>query len=151
MKIDIEAIKGPVVQETATGRGVKAHQPVSLVQAVLRKIAEKLSTEASVRSGREDLNDFLQYLEQVRNVRVVDIKDGSLIITVDIRSLQILEELWKDYCQGHLSEMAQKFLVSEDVLKEFGLSEVRLTTTIAEEEYRTCRDFFERPGEFYWD
>ncbi|KAJ7388927.1 hypothetical protein OS493_034853, partial [Desmophyllum pertusum] len=38
--------------------------------------------------------------------------------------------------------MAQKFLVTEDLLKELGLIEVKLMTTIPEEEYKACREYF---------
>ena len=73
---------------------------------------------------------------------IVDVKTGSLIITVECSSLQILDELWIDYKTGHLNEMAQKYLVTEDVLKAFGLTELKLKTTIVEEEYRACREVF---------
>ncbi len=80
---------------------------------------------------------------------IVDTKSGSLIITVECGSLEILDELWEDYCTGYLNEMAQRFLVSEEILKELGLIEVKLTTTILEEEYRACREhFFQYLGEF---
>jgi len=60
---------------------------------------------------------------------------------VECRTLQILDELWNDYCTGHLNAMVQKFLVTEDILKLFGLIEVKLTTTILEEDYRNCRAY----------
>ncbi|KAJ7388943.1 hypothetical protein OS493_034875 [Desmophyllum pertusum] len=90
----------------------------------------------------EDFNAFVYYLEKVRKVLIVDTNSGSLIITVECSSLEILDGLWDDYCAGFLNEMVQKFLVTEDVLKELGLIEVKLTTTIPEEEYRACREYF---------
>ncbi|KAJ7347630.1 hypothetical protein OS493_039947, partial [Desmophyllum pertusum] len=90
----------------------------------------------------EDFNAFVYYLEKVRKVLIVDTKSGSLIITVECSSLEILDGLWDDYCAGFLNEMAQKFLVTEDVLTELGLIEVKLTTTIPEEEYRACQEYF---------
>ncbi|CAH3161481.1 unnamed protein product [Pocillopora meandrina] len=38
--------------------------------------------------------------------------------------------------------MAQKYLVTKDILKEFDLTELRLTTTIQLEEYKAARNFF---------
>ncbi|KAJ7388926.1 hypothetical protein OS493_034852 [Desmophyllum pertusum] len=93
-------------------------------------------------SNPEEFNGYLQYLKDVRQVLIVDLKQGSLIITVECSSLEILEGLWEDYCTSHLNEMAQKFLVTEDLLKELGLTEAKLTTTILEEEYRACREYF---------
>lgn len=93
-------------------------------------------------SNQEERNGFLQYLKDVRNVLLVEAHTGSLIITVSCSSLQILDELWEDYCSGHLNEMAQKFLVNDEILKEFDLKEAKLTTTILEEDYRACRQYF---------
>ena len=91
-------------------------------------------------STQEALNGFVDYLENVKKALIVDIQPGSLIITVNCRSLQILKDLWDDYCSGRVNEMAQKFLVTEELLDELNLKEAKLTTTIPEEEYRACRE-----------
>ena len=91
-------------------------------------------------------NEFLLYLERVRKVLIVSTKPGSLVITVEVSSLQSLEDLWEDYSSGHVNKMAQKFLVTKELLEEFGLLKVKLTTFIAEEEYRACQEYFS--GEF---
>ena len=83
-------------------------------------------------------------MEKVRQTIVVDVKTGSLIITVRCTSLLILDELWKDYCTGHLQEVAQRYLVTEDILSELGLDSVQLTLTISEEEYKAYRKNFLR-------
>ena len=90
-------------------------------------------------SNQDEFNGYLQYLQEVRKVLFVDVQPGSLIITVECSSLLILDELWEDYYTGYLNKMAQRYLVTEDVLKEFGLTEVKLMTTIMESEYRECR------------
>ena len=47
-----------------------------------------------------------------------------------------------------LNDMAQKYLVTKDVLKEFDLIELKLKTPIQVEEYMAARDFFlQAPGE----
>ena len=99
-------------------------------------------------STEEELNGFLRYMRDVRQVAVVDTHQGSLIITVECSSLDILEGLWEDYRTGHLNDVAQTYLVTEDILKELGLIEVKLITTILEDEYRACREYFlQKPGE----
>ena len=95
-------------------------------------------------SKEEEKNGFVDFLERVRRVAILDYHKGSLIITLHCSSLQILEELWEDYCTGHLNQMAQQFLVTEDILEFFGLAEVKLTATLFEEEYRACREYFLR-------
>ena len=115
-------------------------------QGVLNFIAYKY-IQGIESSKPDELNGFLQYMRDVRNVLVVDTQQGSLIIILECRSLQILDELWKDYCSGLLNKMAQKYLVTEELLEEFGLTAVRLKTAIVEEEYTACRqDFLQSAG-----
>ena len=93
-------------------------------------------------STSEEFNAFIVYMEKVRQVIVVDKKSGSLKITLECTSLEILDEPWQDYCTGNLGKVVQAFLVTEDILKKLGLTEVKLTTTIEEEEYSSCREYF---------
>ena len=117
-------------------------------QGVLNFIAYKYFQSVDP-SKPEELNGYLQYLRDVRNVLLVNAEQGSLMITLECSSLEILEELWEDYCSGHLNEMAQKFLVTEEILKQFELIAVKLTTTIPVEEYTACRGYFlQSAGEF---
>ncbi len=132
--------------ESCAGNVANADYPPT--QGVLNFIAYK-SFQAIDPSTLEELNGYLQYLRDVRKVLFVEAQQGSLIITLECRSLEILEGLWKDYSSGHLNEIAQKFLVTKEVLKEFGLIEVKLKTTILEEEYISCRQYFiQRKGKF---
>ena len=93
-------------------------------------------------SSPEELNGFVKYLKEVRQVLIVDTKRGSLIIIVECTSLEILDGLWNDYCSGQLNKMAQKYLVTEELLKDLGLLDVKLTVTILEDEYKRCREHF---------
>ncbi len=108
-------------------------------QDVLDLVADKYLKTINP-STLEEFNGFVDYLERVRKALIVDTQTGSLIITVKCRSLQILQELWDDYCSGLVDEMAQKFLVTKDVLNELNLLEAKITTTILEEEYIACRE-----------
>jgi len=117
-------------------------------QQVLNLAASKY-LNAIEPSRPEDLNGFVYYMEKVRKTLIVDTQSGSLIMTVDSSSLEMLDELWSDYCNGFLNKMVQKFLVTDEVLKELGLTEVKLTTTILEEDYRAYREYLlQQSGEF---
>lgn len=109
-------------------------------QEIVNLIAEKYIQTIDP-SNPEGLNGFLEYMEKVRQTIVIDVKKGSLIITVQCSSLHILDELWEDYCTGHLKEVAQRYLVTEDILKELGVDAVQLTVTINEEEYKAYRKY----------
>ncbi|KAL9959123.1 hypothetical protein ACROYT_G036209 [Oculina patagonica] len=164
LRIDCEAISGPgplggsselvvapqepqaeiQLQAAATGGplgGVSYQGALPSSQQVLDLAAFKYLKTIDP-SKPEDLNGFVHFLREIRELLIVDTNSGSLIITVECSSLEILDKLWDDYCTGYLNEMAQTFLVTEELLKELGLVEVKLSTTILEEEYRACREYF---------
>ena len=91
----------------------------------------------------EEWNWFKEFLKEMR-VIITGVSDGSLVITVKCESLMILEELWTDYSSGHLGEVVQNCFVTEKILKELNLAELRLKTTIDIEEYNACKMFFEK-------
>ena len=76
------------------------------------------------------------YLGNTLNVFIEDIELGSLSLTVKCSSLQILEGLWEDYVSGHLNQVVQETLVTNEVLENLGLDDVKLKVFISEEEYR---------------
>ena len=108
-----------------------------VLKAIVHKYAH--SEEPFVLEG---FRAFVDNLEKLNRLLVVGAHVDCLIVTVRCSSLQILDELWEDYHTGHLNEMAQKYLVTEEILKRFGLIELKLMTTIVEEEYRACRQYF---------
>ena len=110
-------------------------------QGVMNFIARKYFQTVDT-TKPEERNEFIRFLADVRKVLVLDAQSGSLILTALCRSLEILDALWYDYCTGHLNDMAQKYLVTKDILKEFDLTELKLTTTILREEYIVARKFF---------
>ncbi|CAH3159859.1 unnamed protein product, partial [Porites evermanni] len=76
------------------------------------------------------------YLGNTLSAFIEDIELGSLSITVKCSSLQILEGLWEDYVSGHLNQVVQETLVTNEVLENLGLDDVKLKVFISEEEYR---------------
>lgn len=118
----------------------KADTSFPTTQQVLNLAASKYLTTIDP-SKPEDLNGFVYYLEKVRKILIVETHSGSLIITVECSSLEILDDLWYDYCNGFLNKMVQTYLVTEEVLKELGVIEVKVTTTILEEDYMACRKY----------
>ena len=93
--------------------------------------------------SRDDHDYFLTYLERIGAI-ITGAGKGSLLITVKCDSVQILERLWEDYLSGHLAEVIQRSFVTEELLTEFSLAELKLKTTISEEEYKSCKAYFEK-------
>ena len=106
----------------------------------IRRIVVELCRHYDPSTAEE--NGFVQHLEDVNQVPTVDVNLGSLVLTVICSSLEILERFWQDYSSGHLGKIAQEFLVTERVLEDLGLVELKLKITISEEDYREGRRQF---------
>ena len=101
-------------------------------EEVLSTIAFKYLKDVSPKS-KEDYNNFLTYMKEMQFI-IKGVATGSLVITVKCVSLQILEELWEHYSSGHLGKVVQNSFVTKEILKELNLAELKLKTTIKEEE-----------------
>ena len=124
-----------VPQEEAPTTTISSHvQPTASVDEppVKRIVLEFLG---HYDSSTAEENGFVQHLEDVNQVLIVDVNPGSLVLTVRCSSLEILERLWQDYSSGHLGKVAQEFLVTERVLEDLGLVELKLKITIPENDY----------------
>ena len=97
----------------------------------------------------EEHSRFMEYTQKMKLI-ITGVAVGSLVITVRCESLMILEELWTDYSSGHLGEVVQNCFVTEKILKELNLAELRLKTTIDIEEYNACKAFFEKDALRGW-
>ena len=97
----------------------------------------------------EERDCFKEFAKEMK-VIITDVSKGSLVITVECESLMILEELWKDYLSGRLGEVVQNCFVTEKILKELNLAELRLKTTMDIKEYNACKLFFERDAHRGW-
>ena len=90
----------------------------------------------------ERVGAFFQHLEDHYNLGLVTIGKGSLEIIVHCPTLESLEHLWSDYLSGHLSEVAERYLVTDEIKRKLDLDTVRLRITMAEENYLMCRKAF---------
>ena len=122
---------------TATGRDGSI-LPTPSAEEIMRKIAARY-TEVSPLENVEDFHNFLSYLKEFR-MTIGPVGVSSLRITVSCTRLEDLEELWRAYTTGALNEAAEKYLVTDAVLMQYNLKELRLTTFIDEEEYRKCKE-----------
>ena len=88
---------------------------------------------------KEDLKSFTDHIENVYGVNLVTVGKGSVIIILDCPTLDSLEHLWNDYLAGHLDNLAERYLVTNE-MKKFDLEIVSLKTTILEEDYLNCKE-----------
>ena len=99
-------------------------------------------------STPDSIRALTEYLEKAFNVAILMVESGSLIITVQCPNLESLESLWNDYQSGHLNDIAETFLVTGELKRKLGMDNIRLKTTIEEENYLICKmAFMESSGE----
>ena len=88
---------------------------------------------------REGLSAFFEHLVEVHNVSVKSVQKGSLILTVECPTLESLERLWNDYQSGCLNDIAESYLVTDELKRKLGLDHVKFRITIEEENYLICK------------
>ena len=149
-----ESVRCQVVQQpgvstkSAASGSVSDPQTEYLQRGVLSLIAKNYLQTTPPRSS-EERNSFREYLKEMKLI-ITGVAVGSLVMTVKCESLIILEELWTDYSSGHLGEVVQNCFVTEKILKELNLAELRLKTTMDIEEYNACKMFFEKDALRGW-
>ena len=140
---EASAVPVPSGQTQPSCAGVEAPQlPISGIPSekeVLRLIAVRY-LQGTQPSSKDDFDSFLTYMKEMR-VTIADVSIGSLLITVKCDSLQILVRLWENYLSGRLGEVVQRCFVTEEILTELSLAELKLKTTISEEEYNAYKKY----------
>ena len=91
--------------------------------------------------SRDEHNEFKEYLQEMK-VFITGVSMERLVITVKCDSLSGLKELWEDYSCGFLDEMVRDCFVTEKILKELNLAELKLKTTMDIEEYNAYKLYF---------
>ena len=112
------------------------------MEEILTQVVEKYvkCNEFSKDNIEEDLKSFIDHLVDVYGVLLVTVCKGSVIIILDCPTLDSLEHLWNDYLAGHLDNLAERYLVTNEMKKKFDLETVSLKTTILEEDYLNCKE-----------
>ena len=92
---------------------------------------------------------FLEYLELTYDVFCRTFNLGSLIVSLECKTLKGLDKLWNDYLSDHLNKVAKKHLVTDEMMKNLSLKTINLMTTIDAENYLNCRKILaESSGEY---
>ena len=116
-----------------------ARLPEASVEQAMAKFTNAYLDNVNPKT-KADFKEFLLYLREIRGLIVGKVQPGSLLITVRCTSLEILENLWQDYKSGELNESAERYLITDELLKEYQLTQFTFITVIDEEEYRRCKE-----------
>ncbi|XP_044179909.1 uncharacterized protein LOC122961308 [Acropora millepora] len=82
---------------------------------------------------------FVEFLEKAYDVTRVALNKGSLIISLNCKTLKGLDQLWNDCLSGHLNKVAERYLVTDEMKIKLNLRKINLKTTIEVENYLNCR------------
>ena len=100
-------------------------------------------------STPDGVSALIEHIQDTYNLVLRSVGVGSLEITFRCPSLESLESLWSDYQSGNLNDVAERYLVTDDIKKKLNLENVRLKTIIEEENYLICkRVLMEKSCEF---
>ena len=90
------------------------------------------------------INELPQYFEHLKPIHDLTPSEGnedSLQLAVRLNCLEELECLWEVYRSGRFNEIAEKYLVADEIKRRFHVESVNLATTILEEDYLACKEF----------
>lgn len=155
MRVDCESMTYRTSQPHTDESQGPTSSPVSsaTTSTCEKKVVLKLIEEAYMRthdpSGPDEINKFQEFMAEL-NVIITGTSRGSLVITLRIDSLQILENLWNVYCSGYLGKMVQSCLATDYVLNKLNLRELKLKTTILKEDYEACKRQFTQSSGKLW-
>lgn len=141
MRINSKKVRyGTSQQHTDESLDYPSSPPAWLITNILELI-EKKYLKTHNPSGPDEENKFQEFMAEL-GLEIADTFLGSLVITLKINSLQILENLWNVYCSGYLGKKVQSCLATDYVLNKLNLRELQLETTIRREHYEACRRHF---------
>ena len=81
---------------------------------------------------------FVEFLEKAYNLSRVSLDVGSFIIRLACKTLRGLDQLWNDYLSGHLSKVAEGYLVTDEMKRKLNLRTIK-KTTLEDENYLKCK------------
>ena len=131
---------------TASGTKRKRHSDADLedLQPLKEKVLCLIAMnylDTTPPQSRDERSEFQKYLQEMK-VLITGVSVGSLVITVKFDFLKSLEKLWEHYSCSHLDKMVQDCFVTEKILKELNLAELKLKTTMDIEEYNAYKLYF---------
>jgi len=110
------------------------------VNRYMEKIIDKVKSQRMFDlSTTIGIHRFCAYLVGELHLVDVNFERGCIKVIVKCSTPEILEDLWHDYCSGHLNEVAEECLITEQVKEELGMETIKLKTTILEEDYVACK------------
>ena len=91
------------------------------------------------------MGDFLKYIEDAYNLRTKALGFSCLEIGLECANAEGLKRLRTDYESGHLSETAERCLLTDEITEHPQMKDITVKTVIKYGEYFASRNFFFEP------
>ena len=132
-----------------TSAGLNEEQKKAFYKLLIHHTTEYMKSRNYSKVKLPGVGPFLDHLELMYDVSCLTFNLGSLIIALDCKTLKGLDKLWNDYLSGHLNKVAERHLITDEMMKNLNLRTINLKTTIDEDNYLNCRKFLmECSGEY---
>ena len=102
---------------------------------------QQLSKEETSDVAVDEIPQYFEHLGLLHDSTPTEENESSLRLAVRCNNLEELERLWENYRSGRLNEIAEKYLVTDEIKRRFDVESVNLATTIEEEDYLACKKF----------
>ena len=129
--------------------GLREEQQKAVYDLLIHHATEYMKSRNYTTVKLPRVGAFIEHLELIYNVSCHTFNFGSLIVSLECKTLKGLDKLWNDHLSGHLNKVAKKHLVTDEMMKNLSLKTINLKTTIDEENYLNCRKILaESSGEY---
>ncbi|XP_015761974.1 PREDICTED: uncharacterized protein LOC107341068 [Acropora digitifera] len=108
-----------------------------LVKEMLTQLVQTCDDQSRDLRG---LKSFNYNLIKTYKVLLLNICEGSIVVSLRCPTLESLEHLWSDYRSGDLDKLAERYLVTDDMKEKLNLETSYLKITIDEENYLNCKE-----------
>ena len=128
--------------ESATNRNSShtqsTREPVERVGELLQEMGSTPEERLQLHL-KEALKAFKDCLRKCYQAIVQSLFPSSLRITVQFHTLKHLELFWRDYQTDFLKEVAEKYLMTDEIKSKLDVEAVTLKVEILEEDYLACK------------
>ncbi|XP_078692265.1 uncharacterized protein LOC144922386 [Branchiostoma floridae x Branchiostoma belcheri] len=104
----------------------------TLPNKVLKQIKASIKTITDLKTVRDSIKE----LEKVKGIKVLSIKEGSLIFYLQCTDMSGLGDLWFMYRNGELDNLLHSSLVNEETLWQLHAENISVKSTINIEDFR---------------
>lgn len=122
------------------GKGLSAEEEESMKAYFTNTVKDYVKNNVFSRDNpSQAMKAFADHLDVLYRMHLVTLGISSLVIILDCPTLKSLQLLWSDYRSGHLDELAQRYLATDEIKKRLNVEKICLKTTITEKNYENCR------------